>query len=72
MARIWDAAFWKPAATEATRGRLDRALLAPAAVLVALMLALSAAAGPVFDLTTRAAEELLAPGAYVRAVLGGA
>jgi formate hydrogenlyase subunit 3/multisubunit Na+/H+ antiporter MnhD subunit len=43
---------------------------APAAVLALLTLGLTAAAGPVFDLASRAAEQLLHPHEYMRAVLG--
>ena len=46
-------------------------MLAPIATLAGLTIALSVAAGPVFDVSLRAAEQLLHPGEYVRAVLGG-
>jgi multicomponent Na+:H+ antiporter subunit D len=71
MARLWDEAFWKPASPHSGHGRLDRLVVLPAAVLAALTLGLTIAAGPVFDLTMRAADELLRPAAYVQAVLGG-
>lgn len=71
MARLWDGAFWKPAPTDAALAPLGGLVVAPAAVLAALTIALTVAAGPVFDLATRAAEQLLQPGEYVRAVLGG-
>ena len=71
MARLWNAAFWKPAPMEAARAPIAGIVTAPAAVLALLTLGLTAAAGPVFDLTSRAAEQLLRSHEYVRAVLGG-
>ena len=70
MARLWDRAFWKPAATAAVTP-VAGALVIPVAVLVGLMLGLTVVAGPVFDLANQAAEQLLNSDAYVRAVLGG-
>ncbi len=71
MARVWDEAFWKPPPPEARYGRLPATVVMPAAVLVALTLGLTIAAGPVFDLTMHAADQLLNPAEYVDAVLGG-
>jgi multicomponent Na+:H+ antiporter subunit D len=71
VARLWDEAFWKPAPSDAVPHRLDRTVVAPAAVLTGLILAVTAAAGPLFALTTRTAEQLLHPASYTRAVLGG-
>jgi multicomponent Na+:H+ antiporter subunit D len=70
MARLWDESFWKPAPAAGTPAPLGRAILAPIALLVGLTLGLSAAAGPVFALSMRAAEQLLDAPGYVRAVLG--
>ena len=70
MARLWNAAFWKPSPTEAARAPIAGIVTAPAAVLALLTLGLTAAAGPVFDLASRAAEQLLHPHEYMRAVLG--
>jgi multicomponent Na+:H+ antiporter subunit D len=71
MARIWEEAFWKPAPPESAPASLGAAVVAPLAGLVLLILGLTAAAGPVFDLSRRAAEQLLGADAYLRAVLGG-
>jgi multicomponent Na+:H+ antiporter subunit D len=71
MARLWNDAFWKPAPPGATDARLAPAMLASIAVLAAVTLGLTFAAGPVFSLCSRAAEQLLHPDEYVRAVLGG-
>ena len=70
MARLWDEAFWKPAPEQPTHGRLGATMLMPIVWLVAATLALTAAAGPVYALSKRAAEQVLDPRAYVRAVLG--
>jgi multicomponent Na+:H+ antiporter subunit D len=71
MARVWDEAFWKPAPTESVAAAPSRLMLAPIAALVCLTIAVSVAAGPVFEVSRRAAEQLLHPDEYVRAVLGG-
>jgi multicomponent Na+:H+ antiporter subunit D len=71
MARLWEGAFWKEAPTDEPVARLDGAMVVPIAILVCLTLALSVAAGPVFDLSVQAAEQLLNPAGYVEAVLRG-
>ena len=74
MTKIWNEAFWKPhplegARTQVAERPMPRLLVAPIAVLAGVTLALSAAAGPVFDMAHRASEQLLTPAAYARAVL---
>jgi multicomponent Na+:H+ antiporter subunit D len=71
MGRVWEEAFWKPVAPDAHPARIAPLVVAPAAVLAGLTLGVTAAAGPLGELTTRAAEDVLRPAAYVRAVLGG-
>ena len=71
MARLWDEGFWKPAPPEAVDAPLGIAMVAPIAVLAMLTLALTLAAEPVFNVSLRAAEQLLQPDGYVDAVLGG-
>src|SRR5688500_18280731 len=71
MARLWEGAFWKPAPADAPAAPLGAAMLMPIAVLACLTLGLTVAAGPVFDLSVQAAEQLLDPTGYVTAVLGG-
>jgi multicomponent Na+:H+ antiporter subunit D len=74
MARVWEEAFWKPAPEQAPvsahQPRLGGAILAPVALLVSLTIGFSVAAGPVYGLATRAAQQLLDRDGYVRAVLG--
>ena len=74
MARVWEEAFWKPAPDQAAgaahQPRLGGAILAPVALLVSLTIGLSVAAGPVYGVATRAAQQLLDRDGYVRAVLG--
>jgi multicomponent Na+:H+ antiporter subunit D len=71
MARLWDAAFWKPVTTGASVAPLRGAIIAPVGVLVGLTLGLTVIAGPAFELSKRAAVQLLNADEYVRAVLGG-
>jgi multicomponent Na+:H+ antiporter subunit D len=76
MARLWEEAIWKPAplptSASVPKPRLGAAIVAPLAFLVSLTIGLTALAGPVSRLTTRAAEQLLDRNGYVRAVLGEA
>jgi multicomponent Na+:H+ antiporter subunit D len=77
LMKIWLAVFWgrPPAvAPEQARppGRLGgpALMVGPAAVLVALTVAIGVAAGPLYDLSQRTAADLLDPVAYVEAVRG--
>jgi len=76
MARVWEEAFWKPAPAgdhpvgRSETPRLGVAILAPVAFLVTLTIGLTVAADPAYRVATRAAEQLLDPSGYVRAVLG--
>jgi multicomponent Na+:H+ antiporter subunit D len=70
MARLWDEAFWKPA-PEPDRASMSRVMLLPIAGLAAVTLTITISAGPMFDLSLRASEQLLNPQMYVQAVLGG-
>jgi multicomponent Na+:H+ antiporter subunit D len=80
MMRIWTGAFWgepeRPATADETR-RADVGplggpplMVLPTVALAALSIAVAVAAGPLYDLSLRAAADLVDPGAYVRAVLG--
>ncbi len=74
MARLWEEAFWKPApapsSSSALQHRFSAAIVAPIAFLVVLTIGLTAWAGPVSSVTSRAGEQLLDRNAYVHAVLG--
>jgi multicomponent Na+:H+ antiporter subunit D len=70
MARVWDEAIWKPAPVAHTPTALGGRVIAPAATLAAITLLFTVMAGPLFDLTMRAAQSLLDPDAYALAVLG--
>jgi multicomponent Na+:H+ antiporter subunit D len=74
MARVWEASFWKPApvpvSSSVPQRRLGLPILAPIAFLVSLTIGLTVWAGPVSELTTQAAEQLLDRNGYIRAVLG--
>jgi multicomponent Na+:H+ antiporter subunit D len=81
MAKIWAAAFWgaqpqgAPPVGEATRFQLTPskkiALYFPMIMLGLLTLTIGLMSQPFFELTTRAAEQLLNPTAYIQAVLEG-
>jgi multicomponent Na+:H+ antiporter subunit D len=71
MGRVWDEAFWKPSPTASAAAAPSAVMLAPIAALACLTIALSVAAEPVFAVSIRAAQQLLQPQHYVRAVLGG-
>jgi multicomponent Na+:H+ antiporter subunit D len=69
IARLWNEAFFRSAAPNAdAAGPLWQQLL-PIAGLSLVSLLLSVGAEPLFELTLRAARDLLAPDAYIRAVL---
>jgi multicomponent Na+:H+ antiporter subunit D len=69
MGRTWAEAFWQPS-TVSDRGTPGRPLLMAISGLSAVTLAISVVAGPLFDITLRAANELLQRDLYIRAVLG--
>jgi multicomponent Na+:H+ antiporter subunit D len=74
VARLWEESFWKPAPVLTSSSlpptRIGLPIVAPIAFLVSLTVGLTALAGPVSNVTTRAAEQLLERNAYIRAVLG--
>jgi multicomponent Na+:H+ antiporter subunit D len=73
LAKIWLAVFWGPARERP--GELDQAppaprmMVLPTAVLAALTLLIGVGAGPLYELSNRAAVELLDPSTYRQAVL---
>jgi len=78
MMKIWNEAFWKPAppdrpgAGSLTLSTQDKVVLySPAVVLVGLTVAMGIAAGPVYEVALKAAEQLMSPQLYIAAVLGG-
>jgi multicomponent Na+:H+ antiporter subunit D len=74
MTKIWTVAFWKPLPDEQRtggEGGLSAGMIGPVIGLATLTVAMGAAAGPLLAVSLRAAEQLLNPGAYVEAVLGG-
>jgi multicomponent Na+:H+ antiporter subunit D len=76
--KVWVSVFWSPsiAAVEHEDGpakaprRLPRLMLVPTAVLAALTLAIGLGAGPLYELSDRAAADLVNPNHYIEAVLG--
>ncbi|HWI17363.1 MAG TPA: proton-conducting transporter membrane subunit [Vicinamibacterales bacterium] len=71
MGRTWAEAFWQPSA-EVDRATPGTALMMAISALSAVTLAMTWLAGPLFDITLRAANQLLQRDDYIRAVLGGA
>ena len=69
MARLWDEAFWKPAPRPAVASRPARQLMVPVTALSLLIVTMTFGAEPLFQLTTRAAGQLLSPQSYIEAVL---
>ena len=78
MTKIWAGVFWgtpheePPVVAARGDGRLSapRLMAVPTAALVLLSLAIAAAAGPLYDLSRRAAVALAQPAPYIDAVLG--
>jgi len=77
IGRVWNLAFWStpheetPTAEEATIGPvLPRLMVGATLALVVLGTGLTVVSGPLFDVTTQAATELLDREPYVRAVFG--
>ena len=71
MGRTWSDAFWRPAATERDLATPGTPLLIAISGLSLVTLAITVGAGPLFELTSRAAQQLLQRDEYIRAVLGG-
>ncbi|MFD6682071.1 Na+/H+ antiporter subunit D [Micromonospora parva] len=71
--RVWNIAFWRAprTATSDPVVQLPRLMVGATVALVALGLALTVLAGPLFDVTADAAGDLLLRTPYVRAVLPG-
>jgi multicomponent Na+:H+ antiporter subunit D len=80
LMKIWISVFWSPATeplAEPPDSPVDGEplggpllMVVPTAVLAALTIAIGVAAGPLYDLSERAAADLLDPSAYVTVVLG--
>jgi len=71
MARTWADTFWRPAADATDLGTPGTPFLLAIAGLSLLTVAMTIGAGPLFELTSRGAQQLLQRDEYVRAVLGG-
>lgn len=67
MTKIWTQAFWTP--SPAPTGRIPRGLYIPIVVLASLTVFLGLVPGPLAALAERAADQLMDPEAYIRAVL---
>ncbi len=73
MTKIWAEAFWKAepeGAAGGTRGPVPRLMLVPIVAMALLAVLIGLFPGPLLDLATRAAGQLLNPNGYIEAVLG--
>jgi multicomponent Na+:H+ antiporter subunit D len=70
MGRMWADGFWRPA-TVGDMATPGTALLLAISGLSLVTLAITCGAEPLFELTSRAAHQLLQRDEYIRAVLGG-
>ena len=75
MTKIWGQAFWKPAPgshqpPDAADRAAARRMMWPIAALAAITVTLGFGAGWLYDLSMRAAEQLMDPSEYIRVVLG--
>ncbi len=71
MGQTWSEGFWRPAAAEGDLATPGGPLLIAISGLSLVTLAFTFGAGPLFDLSSRAAHQLLQREPYIRAVLGG-
>jgi multicomponent Na+:H+ antiporter subunit D len=71
MARAWSDTFWRPADGTRDLATPSTPLLVAVGALSLLTVAMTLGAEPLFELTSRSAQQLLGRDDYVRAVLGG-
>ena len=69
LIKAWNKAFWQSPPEELPENRVPRLMIAPTGTLVAVSLALTVFAGPLYDYTARAAQTLSERTPYVHAVL---
>ena len=70
MTKIWNVAFWAPSKEKLVRVPLSRPLLWSTGVVGSASVVLALAAGPLYTVALAAADQLLDPTAYIKAVLG--
>jgi multicomponent Na+:H+ antiporter subunit D len=70
MSRTWSDIFWRPAESVNDFAGPGTSYLVSIAALSVLTVGMTIWAQPLFDLTSRSAQQLLHPDEYVRAVLG--
>jgi len=73
ISRVWSRAFWRSPTTPVLEGRrpLPAAMVVPTAGLVIVGAALTVVAGPLFEITDRAATDMVARTPYIEAVFPG-
>ncbi|CAN5665913.1 Na+/H+ antiporter subunit D [soil metagenome] len=70
MIKIWNEAFWKPAPEPIRAQEGPATLLVPTIAVIVIIVALGIGAGPMFELSNAAAEQLLDRTQYIEATLG--
>lgn len=76
MTKIWAEVFWKDNPSQEVEpaaplgGAEKSSLLLPIVMLAVLTVSIGACAGPLLDMSLRAADQLMDPTQYIRAVLG--
>ena len=68
VVKAWNKAFWQPPSSEAVMNRNPGGMVAPTAALVALGVAITVLAGPIYSYTDRAAGDLRSQTPYIEAV----
>jgi multicomponent Na+:H+ antiporter subunit D len=71
MGRTWADSFWRPAAEAQDLAAPSAPLLMTIAALSLVTVGMTIGAEPLYELTSRGAQQLLQPDEYVSAVLGG-
>jgi multicomponent Na+:H+ antiporter subunit D len=71
MMKVWNLAFWRAQPPDLVPAPLPKTMLGSTAALVVFGLILTVLAGPLFDVSAGAAEDLVARTPYIRAVFPG-
>jgi multicomponent Na+:H+ antiporter subunit D len=74
MTKLWVGAFWEPAPLDGVRtpdATIPLPMMLPVVVLAVMTVVIGLGAQPLLEVALKAADELLNPQIYVRAVMGG-
>lgn len=70
MVKIWNEAYWKKEPEEVKNGHVSRRAIAATTLLAIAVVLLGLFAGPVSEITVKAAQQVVFPEYYINAVLG--